>query len=188
MKWTLLLLLTIFTCSGCDIREREKALEVKEAQLLQREQALELQRTKLELKEQELTKREQQLDSVTLDTALIVDPAIVGSWSVKMTCTETTCPGSAIGDSKSETWDISYQNKNIIVKAKTGEKLERVYTGVYKNNVIQLTENVDVPGTAPATKIVVKLTLLNPTTMEGQREIIREAECKITYALQLSKQ
>lgn len=182
-----MLLVLIVTCSGCDFRERENAIRQKEAALAQKEQELTVREKTLQLREDMLLKKQQQMDSVAKDTALIFDPGIVGKWNVKMTCTETTCPGSAIGDTKSETWDFSYQANSIVVKAKTGEKLERIYTGTYKNDIIQLNENVDVPTSEPVTKIIVKLTKSSPTAMEGQREIIREGTCKIVYALQLSK-
>jgi hypothetical protein len=44
------------------------------------------------------------------------------------------------------------------------------------------------PAAAPATTINVRLNLKDGNTMEGQREIIRENECRILYTLQLSKQ
>jgi hypothetical protein len=59
-----------------------------------------------------------------------------------MTCTETTCPGSAIGDTKTETWDISYQNNVLLAKANVGDKLTRVYTGTYDGTNLVLIEDV----------------------------------------------
>ena len=105
-----------------------------------------------------------------------------------MVCTETTCPGSAVGDSKTETWDIQYINNKVIAKAQSGEQLVRVYTGIYTGNTLELVENNESTGTQPATKMVVQLRIVNPRSMEGQREIIREGNCKILYSLQLTKQ
>ncbi|HVK96300.1 MAG TPA: hypothetical protein VM368_00715, partial [Flavisolibacter sp.] len=115
-------------------------------------------------------------------------PVLVGRWTAQMVCTETTCPGSAVGDSKTETWDIQYINNKVIAKAQSGEQLVRVYTGIYTGNTLELVENNESTGTQPATKMVVQLRIVNPRSMEGQREIIREGNCKILYSLQLTKQ
>ncbi len=195
MKWTFSLpLLFIFLFSGCGLQERETALQKREKELAQKEQELATKENNLQLKEAELVTREQQLnkkpqaDSVTQAPPGVINPALIGTWNARMVNTETTCPGSAIGDTKTEIWELSYQNERVIAKAKTGENLTRTYTGTYQNNTLELTENVEPSPTAPATQMVVRLTLLNPTTMEGQREIIRAGDCRIIYALQLNKQ
>ena len=59
-----------------------------------------------------------------------------------MTCIETTCPGSAVGDTKTETWDINYENNLIIAKAMANNKLVRVYTGSYDGTNLTLSEDV----------------------------------------------
>lgn len=182
-----LFLLCTLLISGCDLRERETSLQKKTAELTRKEQELRLKEEALRLKEEALVKREQRLDSTQQDSALIYNPNIIGLWNVKMVCTETTCPGSAIGDTKLETWDISYQNNYIIAKAMTDNKVVRTYTGAYKNNSLELNESVELSPNSPATNMVVRLTLLNENTMEGQREIIRSGDCRIIYSLELNK-
>lgn len=190
-----LYLLITFFISGCGIRERERVVQQKEAELTQKEQELLLKEKTLQLKEEELLVKQQQLDSTkqqqpdstNIDTTFIYNHDIVGNWSVNMTGIETTCPGSAVGDTKSETWEFSYQNNSIIAKAMSDGKLVRVYTGAYKNNLLELTEDVEHSPTSSETKMLVRLTLLNEKSMEGQREIIRP-DCKIVYSLQLNKQ
>lgn len=195
MRWIFYLpLVLIFICAGCGLQEREASVQKREAELARKEQALVVREKTLQLREEEIMNREQQLqkaektDSIAQNPADIFNPALTGKWSARMICTETTCPGSAVGDTKTETWEISYQNQRVIAKAMTGENLIRVYTGTYQNNLLELTENVELSPAAPATQMVVRLTLLNPTTMEGQREIIRTGDCRIVYALQLNKQ
>ncbi|GEO03034.1 hypothetical protein AAE02nite_06980 [Adhaeribacter aerolatus] len=179
---------------GCGLRQREELVQKREAELARREQELLVKENNLQLKETELIKREQQLktapqpDSVAQPVAGEVNPALVGTWNARMVCTETTCTGSAVGDTKTETWDLSYQGNQVIAKAMTGENLTRIYTGAYHNNLLELTENVEHTAAAPATKMVVRLTLLNPITLDGQREIIRAGDCRIVYNLQLNKQ
>lgn len=193
MKETCYLLLLIFISAGCGIREREAAVQQREAELTQKEQALVVRENNLQLKEEELLKREQQLksapkpDSLALDSANVFNPGLIGAWNARMVCTETTCTGSAVGDTKTETWQLSYQNDRVIAKAMTGENLTRIYTGTFQNNLLELTENVEHTAATPATQMVVRLTLLNPTALEGQREIIRSGDCRIVYNLQLTK-
>lgn len=191
-----LCLLITLSVSGCGIKDRERAAQQKEAELAQKEQELLLKEKTLQLKEEELLIKQQQLDSTKQqvtdstrqDTALMYNPEIIGNWNVNMTCIETTCPGSAVGDTKSEVWEFSYQDNNVIAKAKSDGKLVRVYTGTYKNNLLELTDNVELSPTSSETKMLVRLTLSNETSMEGQREIIRAGNCKIIYSLQLNKQ
>ncbi len=187
MKCILLLtLFTLFLLPGCGIREREKSLQEKETELARREQDLTVREEALRVKEQALAQREQKLDSTRQDSAFF-NPNIMGIWNVKMVCIETTCPGSAIGDTRSETWDISYQGDQIIAKAMADNTLVRTYAGTYNDNWLQLRENVALSPNAPATEMVVRLSLLNENTLEGQREIIRSGDCRIVYSLQLEK-
>lgn len=187
-------LLIILSSPGCGVKEREDALDKKETELLQKEQELILREKTLAIKEDDLLKREQKLDTALVDTAFIVDTTfisdakLVGLWSAKMICTETTCAGSAVGDTKSETWDFSYQNSHLIVKAIADEKLVRIYTGGLTKNGIELTEDVGNRSTAPISKFLVRLNLVNESSMQGKREIIRNDDCKIVFDLQLTKQ
>ncbi|PIQ20508.1 MAG: hypothetical protein COW65_14525 [Cytophagales bacterium CG18_big_fil_WC_8_21_14_2_50_42_9] len=188
MKWIfgLLFLLSVLF-SGCGLRERETSVQKKETELAQKEQELNAKEKELRLKEEELIKRAQWLDSTAQDTTVMFNPQLLGQWNARMTCTETTCSGSAVGDTKTETWELTFQNDHIIARAMTGENMVRVYTGTYKNNLLELTENVELSPSTPATKILVRLTLVNENTLDGLREIIRTGDCKITYALQLTK-
>lgn len=188
MKWFAFLLVSLLFCSGCDLRYREQELQMRQAALDQKEKELMLKETALELKEAELLRREYSLDSTRLsDTAYEYNTDIVGAWSVKMTCTETTCPSSAVGDTKSEVWEFTYQDNVLIAKARSGSQLVRVYTGKLAGTALELTEAVASSPAGPGATIVVRLNMINAQSMEGERQIVRE-NCRIIYALQLSKQ
>jgi hypothetical protein len=100
-----------------------------------------------------------------------------------MTCTETTCAGSAVGDTKTEEWELSYEGNTLIAKAHTNEQLIRTYKGFYTGNTIELVESRD--STEANVKMVVRLRLADETHMEGQREITRK-DCKIIYDIKLA--
>ena len=104
-----------------------------------------------------------------------------------MNCIATTCSGSAVGDTKSEQWEISYQEKTVVAKAMSDNVLVRVYSGSYSGNLLQLTAQSEESDPGQAAKIAVRLSLLHDNEMEGEREIMRVDDCRIVYALSLKK-
>ncbi len=178
----------ILLLQGCDLREREEALAQKEARLNEKEQELLLKEKTLQLKEEELANRQQQIDSTELtDSSAVYNAALPGTWDVKMTCTETSCHGSAVGDTKSETWQLAYQENKLIARAMVNNELVRAYNGFFTGNTLELIDNRENVPNQPATRIVVRLRLPNNNLMEGTREIERIGECKILYAITLTK-
>jgi hypothetical protein len=181
------LILTLFF-QGCDLRQREEALNQKEALLNQREQELLLKEKTLQLKDEDLVKREQRIDSTRLqDSIAVYNAALPGTWDVRMVGSETSCPGSAVGDTKNETWEIIYQENNVIARAMVNNELVRTYSGFFTGNTLELVDTrEDVPG-QPPTRIVVRLRLANENVLEGTREIERIGECKIIYQIVMNK-
>ncbi|WP_026463955.1 hypothetical protein [Adhaeribacter aquaticus] len=194
MRWIFCFnLILAFVFSSCNLQTRENALKKKEADLTQKELELTEKEKALQVKEQELQAKAEQLtasqqqDSTTLNAGGQFNPVFAGKWNVQMICTATTCTGSAIGDTKTELWEISFENDHVIARAMANENLVRIYTGTFRNNVLELTQNVEQTSAAPATKMEVRLSLVDQVTLEGHRDIIRTGDCKIVYALQLKK-
>ncbi|MGV3503559.1 MAG: hypothetical protein ACO1O1_07610 [Adhaeribacter sp.] len=179
-------LLALFCFSGCGMQQREKAVKEKEIALNQKEQELVQREEALRLREEALLSKHRQ-DSTQQDSTQVLNAKLTGRWEVRMVCRETTCPGSAIGDTKSELWDISYQNGRVVATAIENNLVVRTYSGNFKNNVLELTETVLRSSESPATQMVVQLKPVNETTLEGQREIIRLGDCRIVYDLELRK-
>lgn len=189
MRYFFLLVLLVSFLPGCDLREREEALKEKETTLNQREQELLLKEKTLQLREEDLVQREQRIDSTRLrDSISVYNASLPGTWDVKMVGSETTCPGSAVGDTKNETWEIAYQENNVIAKAMVNNELVRTYSGFFTGNTLELvdTPRENVPGQAP-TRIVVRLRMAKENVLEGTREIERIGECKIIYQLSMNK-
>ncbi len=135
-----------------------------------------------------MVKREQQIDSTRhTDSTAVYNAALTGTWEVQMTCSETSCPGSAVGDTKNETWEIAYQENNVIARAMVNNELVRVYSGIFTGNTLELVEARQAAPTQPPTRMVVRLRLANENSMEGQREIERIGECKIIYQVSMTK-
>ncbi|ACU03473.1 MULTISPECIES: hypothetical protein [Pedobacter] len=162
---------------SCGLNEREKKAAQKEQELLAWEQRLKIKEQDLDNIKHALDSAKKQIDSVSTD-----NPAIIGKWSVKMSCTETSCEGSALGDTKTEQWEMSYKENHIVVKAYSGLVLTRVYTGSYKDNVLKIVEE------KPNSDALISATLnfLAEGRMDGSREIVQK-DCKIVYALNAKK-
>ena len=105
---------------------------------------------------------------------------------VEMQCTETNCPGSAVGDVKNEQWDFKFQNNMVIASAMSNNQLVRVYTGDYVGNTLKLSVQQD--STDASAKIIVRLQQTKDKEMTGDREITQANGCRILYSLRLKKQ
>lgn len=184
-------LISFFTASSCNFNERKKQLDEREHNLSKKEQELLLKEQDLQIREHEILLKEKLIDSTKLDSTFIYNEAIVGIWSVKMECKETTCSGFAIGDIKTETWDIHYQDKLVIAKVminNANSKISRIYTGYYTGEVLQLTNESYESDPNKTTLMTVRLKPTEQNQMEGQREINRQENCKVLFSLKLSKQ
>lgn len=176
-----LLLLTLFMLS-CG--QEEKDLKNKSDQLDILKDSLLAKQKELNLKELELEKREQVLDSSSvMDTASVFNQDLQGKWQVRMTCVETTCEGSAIGDVRNEQWNLSFKNDVVIIQALTNGKVSRLYTGLYNGRELQLVSN----STDVETTIKVTLNPKSPNKMMGKREIRQGGKCVIIYSLDLDR-
>lgn len=181
--WILYLIL-IVVLQSCGLNDREKKLKQRQEEIVLKEQQLMVWEQQLKLKEQELETEKVSLDSVKkqIDSTGVYNPAISGKWNVKMSCTETSCDGSAIGDTKTEQWHITYNQNTVTVRAYSGPVLIRVYVGTYRNNTLKI---VDEKPNADA-QIGATLNFINEGRMDGIREI-RQKDCKIVYVLNARK-
>jgi len=180
---TLFLMIAVLLQS-CGPNEREKALNQRQEEISKKEQQLISWEQQLKIKEQTLETEKLSLDSAKkqIDSASVYDPAITGRWTVKMSCTETSCEGSAIGDTKTEQWDISYKDHTISVHAYSGKVLIRTYVGTYRNSALKLVnEQPNADALFSAT-----LNFIGEGRMDGIREI-RQKDCKIVYVLNARK-
>ncbi|MBK0402004.1 hypothetical protein I5M27_03345 [Adhaeribacter sp. BT258] len=186
---SLFILFLLPLLSACNSKTQQENLRQKEASLLQKEQELLVKEKTLELKEAALAEREEALKQpVVTDTLAAVNEALLGKWAVKMTCSETTCPGSAVGDTKTEQWEITYQDNKFIAKAIANNNQVRMYSGIYTGNTLELIADEAATPNQPAVKIIARLRKASENTLEGQREITRATGCKIIYELQMSRE
>jgi hypothetical protein len=182
----------IFSFSACKTDEREKIIAEKAAQLDSMERQLEHRRQWLALKEEELLRKEKLIDSISTrtmrDTLERLHPGLPGLYNVAMRCTETTCPESAVGDTKSEQWQLTIADNQVIAEAMSNQEIVRVYKGGYSGNAIELVAQADTVTALSAGKMIVRLQEVRENQWRGTREITRQDNCRIIYELNLEKQ
>lgn len=188
MKWIFLFFFT-FSLTSCGLRQREMEIDQRAKELNQKEQELNLKEQSLLAKEQQLQEREKQIDStssVITDSLIREHQKIPGTWTVEMVCTDTNCPGSAVGDIKNEQWQIKFQDNLVIASAISNKQLVKIYTGSYFGNLLKLAVQQD--SSENTANINVRLIQTKETEMEGEREVIQASGCHILYSLKLKKQ
>ncbi|MEJ7767472.1 MAG: hypothetical protein WKF89_06655 [Chitinophagaceae bacterium] len=193
------LILFLFLSPACDTGKQEDSIPLKAAELNQKEQELLAREQLVEQKERELARREQIFDSASnklqdsasnngiIDSSLELRPNIPGLYNVTMKCTQTNCTGSAVGDTKNEQWNITYEQNFVIIRAMSDKKLVRIYKGNYLVGGIELEAQPDSLTALPVGKIIVRLQETKDNQLDGVREITRQDDCRVIYDLDLKK-
>jgi hypothetical protein len=172
---------------ACGNREGSDQLKLRELKVIQKEEELKIFEQKLISKDIEISGREQLLDSLEhfSDTTGIYNSKLIGNWTVIMKCIETTCEGSALGDTKTERWNISYHNNRVVVKVMSKNTISRVYLGVYTETGLTV-QSRQLEGDL-LTSMKIQLNQISDSKMDGIREINQGGNCKIIYSVGLSK-
>lgn len=191
MKLTVPIFVVMLLFTGCDFQQREQEIRLKSEQLNERERIIIQKEQALDIREQQLTGREQRLDStfrrISYDSLMANHADLLGVWTTKMQCTETSCRGSAVGDTKNELWEFKFQDQFVVVTATANNQIERIYTGTFDGDLLNLNVTLDSTDKTSA-QIVARLKPNNKGEMQGEREIRQTNGCRILYSLQLKKQ
>lgn len=185
MSRNFLIIVLLALVSGCGMREREAALEKREAALRQKEQELVYREQALLLKQQAMTDSLKLVDSLRRDTLSMRDPRVVGTWNIRMVCTQTNCSGSAVGDTQNQVWELLYEGNFLVARSKDGDKLVRVYTGELSNGEIIL-DAANAGEQEAFSKMQVRLNVISEKSLEGTREIVRD-NCRVLYSVKASR-
>lgn len=188
MKRILPILMLVFIglhLSSCNYESQRKELEQREAALYEREQKL-LIRENLMLQFEDSLKllllKSDSLVSNVANASLPVPDSLQGLWHVAMVCTQTNCSGFAVGDTRKENWTFENNDSSgVLVRALQGEKLIRVYTGIYDGNGFVLSTPYNAENTS--TTMNVYLTLDNNNKLSGSRTINQADGCTTTFKL-----
>ena len=177
--------LSIFSFYGCGFEERKQALDAREANLQAREQNLLMKQKMLTQLEDSIKLNIAKQDSATLalkNLGLPLPDSLQGVWNINMVCTQTNCSGSAVGDSRKETWTFTGgDSTGVYVKAMNGDKLIRIYSGIYDGSAFILSTPTD---TMTNTSVMnVKLNIDNVNKLSGSRVINQADGCSTTFRL-----
>jgi len=194
MKKPALLFLFLLVLVSCKDQAHEQQLQKREAELTRREQEIALRENALAVREQSLLQKEQTPPADTVQQVQPADTALLrtlpGTWATRMSCIETDCPGSAIGDSKNEQWEFSVEQNTVLAKASANKKIIRVYTGTLEGSELKMTAQHIPNETLPDASFTVLLQAAGERRLEGRREISKPApdNCRIVYSLELTKE
>ena len=183
------LLSGLLVLSSCNLRQREMELNKKLDQLSRREQELALKEQKLAIAEQKISEQQKILDSATHnfnDSLAKQHQQIEGLWRVEMKCVQTNCAGSAVGDIKTEHWNVEVNENEVLVKARSNRHAAKNYFGSFAGNNLRLTAELD--SSEVNAKIDVRLEPTKDNEMEGERKVTQANGCEILYALRLKKE
>lgn len=192
-------LLFLFMCFGCTNDQRRSELDAREAELKKKQTELLALQRNVFLKEQELIRREKALDSATQAMHIQADslnisndttqsiPYLNGLWSVTLVCTLSTCENFAVGDTKSEVWNITTQQNKVFAQVVSGKQLIRAYDGTAEANSIYLNDNNQRSDTTSGSVNRIRLKMNTANTLEGERELIR-SNCGVVYSVKMQKQ
>jgi hypothetical protein len=179
---TLVFLLAATLLQSCGYKEKEEQLKKREQQIAEKEQMLIQWEQRLTVQEKELQDKKKKMEDSTAVTDSLQAQTIAGKWTVKMRCTETSCSGSAIGDTKTETWEITYAAGRMVVNAFSGNELARIYNGSFLQNKLEVMSGQE--GSDSMMRVQIEL---KENKLEGIRDVER-SDCKIRYTLTAERQ
>ncbi|MCF3108577.1 hypothetical protein LL912_07290 [Niabella sp. CC-SYL272] len=191
MKQLFIIGICLFTLClySCGFEERRKQLDEREQSLNLREQALMLKEKEVKLKEDSLSKFAATIDSANrlpVPSGIPLPDSLAGNWNAAMVCTQTNCSGFAVGDIRKETWLIAGNGTAVTVRAMQGDKLIRVYTGIFTGSDLKLS-TPEPEGTQPSASMKVELKVDQKNRLSGQRLITQADGCETTFKIDLDK-
>lgn len=159
----------------------------KEDNLAQREQALALREQDFLARETEyqqlLALRDSLAETVEKIPAEPTLPAeIIGKWTGKMICTESSCTEHVVGDQRNDIWEFS--PTGLKITNKTGG--ERHFTGNISGTDLKLS-STDSATAVSHSKITLTLADLSSARIKGQRELFGKDNCLAKFSVELEK-
>ncbi len=135
-KYLLLSLISLTVFWGCQDKEKARALDLREQQILAREMDF-------AVKEADYQSLLRMRDSLftTRDTSVIIQrwpDDIAGLWSSKSVCRESNCSEYVIGDQRSNTWEFVSDSTGLYTRVINNNQVVRVFAARYDDRRILL--------------------------------------------------
>lgn len=135
-KYLLLSLISLTVFGGCQDKDKARALDLREQQILAREKDFAVK----EADYQSLLRMRDSLFTLR-DTSVIIQrwpDDIAGLWSSKSVCRESNCSEYVIGDQRSNTWEFVSDSTGLYTRVINNNQVVRVFAARYDGRRIQL--------------------------------------------------
>lgn len=180
----ILLILSLFvmiSCNDC----------IKEEELIQRENTLNLKENQFAEKEAEylaLLQMRDSLNSVQDSTVYLNWPdSISGIWSSKVVCTESNCNDYVIGDQRVDNWEFVQDSTGLITRVLNNKnEIVRTYTAQFSPSGILLQFKTD---SLAEKQVVMNINLDNIKSdkLSGKRNISVDNNCSAVFNVELTR-
>lgn len=178
------LLVTLCLCWGCQDKQKEHDLELREQKILQREK-------EFAIKEADYQSLLRMRDSLFTrkDTAILIQrwpDDIAGLWNSKSVCRESNCSEYVIGDQRSNTWEFVSDSTGLYTRVINNNQVVRVFTASLDSNRIQLHYRSDSSATKKL-ELSVELTRDNPNLIKGMQTAGVDKSCAAKFSIELTR-
>lgn len=183
-KTLFIFLLSIIIFQGCSDKEKNQELIDRENSLLEKEKIF----AQKESDYQSLIKMRDSIFSKkdSVETVQKWPVEILGEWTGKVICTESSCSDYVIGDQRIDTWEFDSDSTQLFSKILNNNKLVRLYLGKFENNEVKLNYKTD----STADKSVEMNVLLNEISanrIRGIRTISVDNKCTAKFSVELTR-
>lgn len=180
------LLVTLILCLfwGCQDKEKEHELALREQKILDREQ-------KFATKEADYQSLLVMRDSLfsKRDTSVILQrwpDDIAGLWSSKSICRESNCSEYVIGDQRSNTWEFVSDSTGLYTRVNNNNQTIRVFSAKLDSTRIQLRFSSD-SSASKNLELTVELNRENPNLIKGMQTASIDKSCNAKFSIELTR-
>jgi len=183
-KYFLAMLVILSACWGCQDKQKERDLAVREQKILQRE-------TEFATKEADYQSLLRMRDSLFAqkDTSTIIQrwpEEIAGLWSSKSVCRESNCSEYVIGDQRSNTWEFVSDSTGLYTRVINNNQVVRVFSAKLDSTHIQLHYHSDTAA-AKALEMTVELNRDNANLIKGMQTTGVGKSCTAKFSIELTR-
>lgn len=183
-KYILLTILVLILFWGCQDKQRERELELREQRILNREKEFALKeadyQSLLRMRDSLLTRK---------DTAVVIQrwpDDIAGLWNCKSVCRESNCSEYVIGDVRSNTWEFVSDSTGLYTRIINNNKVVRVFSAKFDSTSIQLRYASD-SSASKNLELTVDLSRDNKNLIKGVQTAGIDKACTAKFSIELNR-
>lgn len=183
-KYLLFTLLILSLFWGCQDRQKERELDLREQHILSREKEFALKeadyQSLLRMRDSLLTRK---------DTAAVVQQwpqDIAGLWNSKSVCRESNCSDYVIGDQRSNTWEFVSDSTGLYTRVINNNQVVRVFAARYDSTRILLHYASDSSATKKL-ELAVELNRDNANLIKGMQTTSIDKSCTAKFSIELTR-